>query len=971
MEGSNDYLKEFDRIYGDCDTMEGLENALDHGDLIQISGTKGKSSCAIFLDIRNRLDILYTDKGALQFYHKTAPTFIVKNFFTAQELEPIMKLLPPAAALLSQVSLNLNESFKETVPRLLGKSFLDRIEVFQQQVEETYRKHSRNFDRAHSIVAHLTEAKTMSLAEIATKLTGLESTNGDSLPETLLMAVNNAVVRDGFGFAVMPKEYFRTRHLVVESKQTVQSIQRVEHWIRCFQEGCALKATGNEMPRSISREGFVFLEFVKKARRLIRESRKLRRRSPDGAVLGTNPRFSWTEGSKRSIVKSSPFSEFDRDFIHVLTLLSSTRVLVFHPTLRSLPNLIVRDTGMYDDVAEVDTDTIRTFLVEIGVMQPFENSEAADRYLSLPDQELDDEVEATRRQVNGEKNATHVSTLADSMQEHRKDWGTSPIFVIDSAATQEYDDGISVEDVPDSDGHLWLHSHITHLSAFLDPHGVFSRLAARHLQSNYYPDARIPMLPSWLVRRFSLRKDSPVITFSGRIDKFGNLVDYKVQPGIARNIVVINKDQIKSFFGYSRQSSRSSNRLSVGQRAPIGGTSDHGDDTSAKAFDFDVGNVRKCLEQLFEVTKRLDSQIPKTPLNAPLNIGKAEVVPNKSADPLALRLDRKPQHAQFNLTQPSISLLINCKIDTDLKQNFYAVQDSARMIVTQAMLLSGQIAARWADDRNIPIPFSGSKRSESGGNELPVLREQYRQIMTGEIPFSRDLVLYIRNRFAVRHVSDRPIPLVPLGFTHYTKITSPLRRYYDLLGLWQIDAALREEYRTGKSLAQTSSTASDGITSSRSDAGRDGGRPDYLPFDRPEMIRRIHAAEHRGTAIEHFENSHRRHWALLAFARMFYLGEGEFVQGISADPSEAGPTSHISDECPPARPTTNTLPDRFSVIFTTGSDERRSGRLELLELPCDTEDISVVQEGERWECSVVRVRLQQKRVVVKPIRKLS
>ena len=39
-----------------------------------------------------------------------------------------------------------------------------------------------------------------------------------------------------------------------------------------------------------------------------------------------------------------------------------------------------------------------------------------------------------------------------------------------------------------------------------------------------------------------------------------------------------------------------------------------------------------------------------------------------------------------------------------------------------------------------------------------------------------------------------------LGMEEYGKVTSPLRRYGDMILHWQIEAALREEARTGRSL---------------------------------------------------------------------------------------------------------------------------------------------------------------------------
>ena len=49
-------------------------------------------------------------------------------------------------------------------------------------------------------------------------------------------------------------------------------------------------------------------------------------------------------------------------------------------------------------------------------------------------------------------------------------------------------------------------------------------------------------------------------------------------------------------------------------------------------------------------------------------------------------------------------------------------------------------------------------------------------------------------------LSTEPLKHRVLGMDHYCKVTSPLRRYGDMILHWQIEAALREEARTGRNL---------------------------------------------------------------------------------------------------------------------------------------------------------------------------
>ena len=101
---------------------------------------------------------------------------------------------------------------------------------------------------------------------------------------------------------------------------------------------------------------------------------------------------------------------------------------------------------------------------------------------------------------------------------------------------------------------------------------------------------------------------------------------------------------------------------------------------------------------------------------------------------------------------------------------------ASRALVTDAMLMAGEGAARYCRDRGIPIPYATQAAPEAGDKP-------------------QDLAaMYARRRaFKPTRLVGTPDPHAGLGLPLYTRATSPLRRYSDLLVHQQIRAALSGE----------------------------------------------------------------------------------------------------------------------------------------------------------------------------------
>jgi exoribonuclease-2 len=95
--------------------------------------------------------------------------------------------------------------------------------------------------------------------------------------------------------------------------------------------------------------------------------------------------------------------------------------------------------------------------------------------------------------------------------------------------------------------------------------------------------------------------------------------------------------------------------------------------------------------------------------------------------------------------------------------------------VRECMVLAGEGAARWALQNQAPFPFIGQEAGELPAARLPGLAGAWQ----------------MRRCMRPRTVSTKPAIHWGLGLDQYTQVTSPLRRYTDLLCHQQIRAFIR------------------------------------------------------------------------------------------------------------------------------------------------------------------------------------
>jgi exoribonuclease-2 len=170
------------------------------------------------------------------------------------------------------------------------------------------------------------------------------------------------------------------------------------------------------------------------------------------------------------------------------------------------------------------------------------------------------------------------------------------------------------------------------------------------------------------------------------------------------------------------------------------------------------------------------------------------------------------------------------------------VRSRSRDLVREAMLMTGEAAAKYAQDRDIPFPYTVQNPPDLSSEA----QRDFESVQRMELLSTR----YTLRRFLKRsQLSGFASPHAGLGLPIYSRLTSPLRRYADLLAHQQLRAHL-----TGQRI---------------------------LNIER--ILERGSAAETAAASISQAEALSRRHWTLVYLQQHpGWTGTGVLVEKVGS-----------------------------------------------------------------------------------------
>ncbi len=192
----------------------------------------------------------------------------------------------------------------------------------------------------------------------------------------------------------------------------------------------------------------------------------------------------------------------------------------------------------------------------------------------------------------------------------------------------------------------------------------------------------------------------------------------------------------------------------------------------------------------------------------------------------------------FNFAQASFKRRIAMgAVNIELPETHITVKDGvvniepipnyrSASLVRECMIMAGEAAGNWASARGLAFPYISQEVE-----------------LQGKVPGGIAGSYQLRRCMRPRVLSTKPGRHQGLGLDTYTQVTSPLRRYTDLLSHIQIRAVLRNEKRALRNEEQVSQSEA--------------------PLSADEVSSRLGLSEAGAAAVNHAERASNNHWIMV------------------------------------------------------------------------------------------------------------
>lgn len=284
------------------------------------------------------------------------------------------------------------------------------------------------------------------------------------------------------------------------------------------------------------------------------------------------------------------------------------------------------------------------------------------------------------------------------------------VYTIDDESTEEIDDGLSIETLPDNRHRLWI--HIADPTRLVSPGDELDLEARRRSTTVYLPTGIIPMFPPALATGpMSLvqGKLCYALSFGVILDETGAVQEYTIHASLIKPTYRLTYEDVDEIL-----------QLDI-QAEP------------------EIGAIAKFAK---------------------------------------LRQNWRQSQGSISINMPEPSIKVKGdEIEISVLEN-----SLSRILVAEMMILAGEVAARYGQEHNIALPYRSQPQPE-----LPS-EEELLQLPAGAV---RSCAM--RRCMPRSEISLTPARHASLALETYTQVTSPIRRYSDLLAHFQIKAHLRGE----------------------------------------------------------------------------------------------------------------------------------------------------------------------------------
>lgn len=328
----------------------------------------------------------------------------------------------------------------------------------------------------------------------------------------------------------------------------------------------------------------------------------------------------------------------------------------------------------------------------------------------------------------------------DPLKAQRTDF-YHPIFCIDSPDAHEIDDGVSIH--RDKDIYT-VGIHIANPSSYIKPDSDISSMAFNKAFTSYFPEGPIKMLPDFISEKFGLVDEARTFT-----------IEFDIPLGFQK----MDEGDVYSFI-------KSNKRIKFYNAKNI--PKDYTYDKVSEILKGQPDKYSNTIQLLYDVSKKL--QAARISMGAKsFNYSRMKVVVNKNSNlSEGLVSDADNHQLTFN------GITINLNLEKVLESH---------ILVTELMIILNHLSSVLAQELNIPIIYRNQVMNLSPKvlKQIDQVSDSY-QNMKYAFNFTNSAKLNVEN---VGHES--------LGLEAYSQITSPLRRYSDMINQWNFQSYFQNE----------------------------------------------------------------------------------------------------------------------------------------------------------------------------------
>lgn len=422
---------------------------------------------------------------------------------------------------------------------------------------------------------------------------------------------------------------------------------------------------------------------------------------------------------------------------------------------------VIRGLTAYKDV-DITSATVYELLLKLNEIKPNDNPFKWSYSAEIPYSDIslkaDTEQEFYDR-IKPENVEEYVDLDFDNVKSRRHYDDSTAIYCIDSEDPLEIDDGIGVSQTgPDE---YLVSSFIANPSSFLEPHFNTARIAFERGQTLYLPDVgdaqTVSMLPAGFVDAVQLGKPGKatrVMRISFRVNtrtgEIGFLGNDGIEFGDSATFVKVDYGRVNEILAGTPNA-----------KVILSGLSDRTNIPTSR-LEHDL----KTLSQISGLLSKIARKNGRVDVFSSLDVSRAvkEIGVDENGQ---LKLEFRGQPG--NLADSSLG--------------------QAERLVSEIMVMSNHVAGKVLAENHIPGLFRVQ-------NKLPMSNEVQthmdKLVSKGEYVTYQDMAIiqeYLTRSstcpFSSRHQS--------LALDSYATVTSPLRRYTDMVNQWQLQAVVQKK----------------------------------------------------------------------------------------------------------------------------------------------------------------------------------